>query len=199
LLARSIFDEPLGRVFGVDGKRRSVDIHKTITIHAPLAEVFGFWADFETFPRFMDHVESVQMTSDRRSHWKVRGPLGSSVEWNAETTKLVPNEVIAWKSVGDSLVKHAGIVRFESADGGDATRIDVRLTYNPIVGRVGHAVATLFGVDPKKSLDEDLLRLKSLLEEGKATAHGRAVARRAVPVAPVDLDDSAGDAWMRMR
>lgn len=34
---------------------------------------------------------------------------------------------------------------------------------------IGHAVAAFFGSDPKTALDDDLVRIKSLLEEGKAT------------------------------
>jgi uncharacterized membrane protein len=183
LLARAYFDEPTARLLGLGATRRSVELEKTITIRAPVEDVFAYWADFERFPEFMSHVEGVKKTGDRLSHWKVRGPLGKAVEWDAETTSFVPNERIAWKSVGGSLVKSAGIVRFEPVEDGRATRLDVRLSYNPVFGYVGHSIAALFRVDPKKSLDDDLLRLKSLLEEGKTTAHGRQVTRDAIPVA----------------
>jgi uncharacterized membrane protein len=181
LLSRAIFDMPIQRIFGIGGKRRSVDVQKTITIHAPVDRVFGYWAELETLPTFMDHVQSVKLTSDRRSHWSVRGPFGRSIEWDAELTRFLPNEVIAWRTVRGARVKHAGIVRFESIDDGRATRVNVRMTYNPIVGQLGHAVAAMFGVDARKSLDDDLLRLKSLLEQGKATAHGREVMRDTAP------------------
>lgn len=189
LLSRSIFDEPIDRILGISKKRRSVDFQKTITIHAPIEEVFAYWADFEKFPEFMDHVESVSTTDDRRSHWRVRGPLGTSIEWDSETTRFVPNEEIGWKSVEGSALKHAGIVRFEPVEDGRATRVSVRLTYNPVAGRLGHAVASLFRVDPKKSLDDDLLRLKSLLEEGKATAHHRETYR--TQVHPIGIDEGS--------
>jgi uncharacterized membrane protein len=39
----------------------------------------------------------------------------------------------------------------------------------PPAGVVGHAVAKLFGVDPRAAMHEDLLRLKTLLEDGKAS------------------------------
>lgn len=130
------------------------------------------------------------MTDGRRSHWKVRGPFGATVEWIAETTSFVPNERIAWESVDGSLIKNTGTIRFESADGGRATRLDVRLSYNPVAGYLGHGIAALFRVDPKKSLDDDLLRLKSLLEQGSATAHGHKVTSDAIPVPAVGIDDT---------
>jgi hypothetical protein len=54
------------------------------------------------------------------------------------------------------------------------------MSYNPVAGALGHAIATLFRVDPKRTLDEDLVRLKSLLEEGKTRAHHEPVAREEV-------------------
>jgi uncharacterized membrane protein len=76
--------------------------------------------------------------------------------------------------VEGSTVETAGRVRFRStSDGG--TEIDVKMSYNPPAGVVGHAVATLFGADPKRAMDEDMVRLKSLLEEGKTRADGEPV------------------------
>ena len=177
LLARAVFDEPIRRFLGLGSTRRSVEVQKTITIDAPLEQVFSYFANFERFPEFMDHVQKVTSTGNGHSHWRVRGPLGTSVEWDAEVTSFQPNHHIAWKSVDKALVKHAGILRFEPALGGRGTRVDVHLCYNPVAGYLGHAVASLFKVDAKTSLDEDLLRMKSLLEEGKATAHGNEVRR----------------------
>jgi hypothetical protein len=81
-----------------------------------------------------------------------------------------PNRVIAWESLPGSEVYNAGRVRFESVDGG--TRVDVFMTYNPPGGVAGHAIAALFGVDPKSAMDDDLLRLKSLLEQGAGGPSG---------------------------
>jgi uncharacterized membrane protein len=192
LLARASIDKPIRQILGIGAGRRSVDFQKTITIGAPVEEVFAYWANFEHFPEFMDHVQSVSR-SDGRSHWKIRGPLGTAIEWDAETTSFVPNERIAWKSVDGSLIKHAGIVRFEPVEDGRATRLDVRLSYNAIVGYLGHGIAALFRVDPKKSLDDDLLRMQSLLEKGKATAHGHEVTRDEIHITapPTERDVSA--------
>jgi uncharacterized membrane protein len=43
------------------------------------------------------------------------------------------------------------------------------MAYLPPAGVVGHAVAQLFGVDPRQAMHEDLIRLKTLLEEGKTS------------------------------
>src|SRR5205823_5987235 len=91
-------------------------------------------------------------------------------------TELGLNELLAWRSTPDSLIRNAGIIRFQStSDGG--TRVHVLMSYNPPAGAIGHALATLFGVGPKNALNEDIPRLKSLFEQGKTTAHGETVTR----------------------
>jgi uncharacterized membrane protein len=166
LAARAVSNLELKRILGVGAGRRAIDLRKTITIAAPRQEVFAFFSAFENFPRFMTHVRDVRRTSEGRWHWTVSGPAGSTVEWDAEVSAFAANEMIAWKTVSGAPVESSGIVRFEDELG--RTRLDVRLSYNPVAGALGHAVAALFGADPKRQMDDDLLRLKSLLERGKA-------------------------------
>jgi uncharacterized membrane protein len=107
------------------------------------------------------------------------------VRWDALTTDFVPNERIAWKSVEGAAIEHAGVVRFTpTADG--ATTIDIKMSYNPPAGAVGHAVATILGRDPKHQMDDDLARLKTTIETGipPRDAAQPAVERRASEVSP---------------
>ncbi|HXG91777.1 MAG TPA: SRPBCC family protein [Blastocatellia bacterium] len=167
LLTRGATNVEMKRLVGLGGGRRAVDIHKNININAPVEQVYQFWTNYENFPRFMTNVLEVTDSGGGRSHWKVAGPAGIPVEWDAVVTKQVPNEVFAWKTVPGSAIEHAGIIRFQSnADGG--TTIDIRMSYNPVAGAVGHAVASLFGADPKTQMDEDLMRMKTLIETGNA-------------------------------
>lgn len=147
-----------------------------MNVAAPVEEVFAFWSNYENFPRFMSHLKEVRRTGERRSHWVAEGPGGVPVAWDAETSAFVPNEAIGWRSVEGSPVANAGIVRFQPNPDG-TTRIDIHLSYNPPGGAVGHVVASFFGSDPKQAMDEDLVRLKSLLELGKTTAKGETVTR----------------------
>jgi uncharacterized membrane protein len=156
--------------------RRHVELTKTFTIAAPVEQVFAFFTEVENLPRIMQHVRSVRRTADRRSHWVVEGPAGIPIQWDAEVTRLVPNELFAWKTTsGGGMVRHTGLVRFERTD--HATRVSIRVCYDPIGGLLGEAIATLLGANPKRALDEDMLRLKSLLERGKTFAHGHEVWR----------------------
>lgn len=100
-----------------------------------------------------------------QTHWRVRGPGGAPLEYDAILTDFRPNEVIAWKTTEGSAVQHAGFVRFERT-GDMSTRLTVRMSYNPPGGAIGHAAAALVGGDLKRTLDEDFVRLKTLLETG---------------------------------
>jgi uncharacterized membrane protein len=71
-------------------------------------------------------------------------------------------------------VEHAGLLRFEEING--RTRVLVTMNYTPPAGALGHAVARLFGADPKSELNDDLLRMKVFLETGRR-AHDAAAAQ----------------------
>jgi uncharacterized membrane protein len=149
--------------------------HKTLHVRAPIEAVFYYYSDFRNFPRFMNHVRHVRILDAERSHWVVEGPAGVPVEWDARITELDPNRLLAWRSEGDAPIHLEGRAQFIPEDGG--TRLEIQLAYRPPAGALGHWIASLFGRDPKHELDADLLRFKSLLEEGKATAHGQTVRR----------------------
>jgi uncharacterized membrane protein len=167
LTARAATNLELRRFSGIGARRRSVDLQKTITIDAPVESVFKFWTAYENFPLFMSRVLDVRPGSgERQSHWKVAGPAGVPVEFDADVSSFVPNQALAWRTVEGSPVAHAGLVHFEPAGDG-RTRVHVRMSYNPPGGWLGHGVAAAFGVDPKSSLDADLARMKTLLETGR--------------------------------
>jgi uncharacterized membrane protein len=143
-------------------RRRAVDIQKTLYIDAPIDQVYAFWSNYENFPLFMSHVREVEDLGHGRSRWSVSGPGGLPIEWSAVLTRQDPDEVIAWRSEAGSMLENAGIIRFSPS--GSGTRVNLRFCYHPPVGGAGQAVAELLGSDPRAKLNEDLGRMKSLLE-----------------------------------
>ncbi|TAK07818.1 MAG: BON domain-containing protein [Candidatus Manganitrophaceae bacterium] len=165
IVARSITNMPMKQMVGIGAGPDVIDVQKTIAIAAPVEKVFEFWNNFQNFPKFMANVREVQLKEEGKSHWVVSGPAGIPVEWDAEITERIPNKLIAWKTVPGSVVEHAGVVRFDSNSDG-TTRVDIKMSYNPPAGALGHVVATLFGADPKSEMDADLARMKTLIETG---------------------------------
>ena len=178
-LARGFSNLEVSRLTGVGAGRRAIELDKTLIINASVDDVFAFWESMENFPRFMTHVREVERVGDNRFRWCVEGPAGVPFQWDAEITQIVANKFLQWRSLPGSLVGNAGTIRFDPVEGG-ATRLTVRLAYNPPGGALGHAFAALLGMDPKAQMDDDLLRLKSLLEEGKTKGKEATVTRRDV-------------------
>jgi uncharacterized membrane protein len=162
LLVGSAGRSSLGSVLPGLDRRRAVDIQKTLHIDAPLEEVYAFWSNYENFPLFMSHVREVVDLGQGRSHWSVSGPGGVPIEWDAVLTQQGPNEVIGWRSEPGSMLENAGIIRFAPTVSG--TRVDLRFCYHPPAGGAGQAVAELLGSDPRAKLNDDLGRMKALLE-----------------------------------
>lgn len=134
---------------------------KTIFIDAPVEQVFDIWSNPENFPRFMSNVRSVQPLGGDRSHWKVRGPAGVSVQFDSVMQKSRPNE-LSWQSEPGSTVQNEGRVTLTPE--GSGTRASVCLSYRPPAGALGQAASSLLGANPKQQFEEDLDCMKQFIE-----------------------------------
>lgn len=180
LAARGILNRPIARLIGYAIGRERIELHKTINVHVPPERVFELWSRLESFPRFMQHVRSIEVhpREPARSTWEVDGPAGIPLAFEAVTTRVVPDREVSWTTLPDQPIEHSGSVRFVPVPGG--TRIDIHLSYRPPLGVLGHAVAHLLGWDPKARIDDDMVRVKALLEDGRTRAHGERVMARDV-------------------
>ena len=146
-------------------------ITQSIHVDRPVAELYALWSNFENFPNFMKHIESVKKLGDRTSRWKMDGPLGTKFEWEAETTLMENNKRIAWNSKDDSTIKTSGEVTFNPLATGE-TQVTVKMMYDPPGGPAGDAVAKWF-VNLEERVDEDLRNFKAYAEgmPERSTAH----------------------------
>jgi len=103
----------------------------------------------------------------RRSHWVAKAPAGRRVTWDAEIVDEKVNELIAWRSLDDADIRHAGTVQFERGTGGRGTTIRVSLTYAPPGGKFAAVIAKLFGEEPSQQVHDDLRCLKQIMEAGE--------------------------------
>jgi uncharacterized membrane protein len=157
---------------------RGIKVRRSVTIDKPVNELYRFWRDFENLPRFIQHLESVQVIDERRSHWVLSAGAGMHIEWDAEITVDRENEIIGWRSIG-GMIDHAGSVRFEPAPGNRGTILRVQMQYNPPGGKLASALAKVFSREPDQILQEDLARLKQFMETGEvATTLGQPEGRR---------------------
>src|SRR5512145_91329 len=137
-------------------------VTRSIIVKRNVTDVYSIWANFENFPHFMKHIKSVTKTGEGTSHWVMQGPLGTKVEWDADTTRQEPNTRIAWNSREGGTIKTSGQVMFQELPYGE-TGITVTLQYVPPAGVAGEIIAELFS-NPEKQLEEDLLNFKAYAE-----------------------------------
>ena len=146
---------------------RGINVLESVTINRPIELLYRFWRNLENLPQFMRHLTAVEKVTDTISHWGAKGPAGSVVEWDAEIFNEIPNKLIAWRSLEGADVVSAGSVNFDADPGGRGTRVTVHLQYSPPGGKVGAAIAKLFGADAETEIRDDLRRFKQLLEAGE--------------------------------
>ncbi|MBV9956768.1 MAG: SRPBCC family protein [Acidobacteria bacterium] len=135
---------------------------KFIEIDAPLERVFDLFSNFENFPRWMRNIKDVHYSGRGLTRWTARAPLGSEVEWEAETTIFQPDHKIAWRSVRGDLDTEGEVIFEESRYG--TTLVHVVLGYDLPAGRLGSMVAHLFSKNPEQELEEDLERFAAVAE-----------------------------------
>src|SRR4051794_31735164 len=136
-----------------------------IEVNVPAGTAYDWWRGLTNLPTILPDVKSVETSdaSGQLTHWKVDGPLGKTVEWDAKIVEDVPNTKIAWASVdgGDNDVRTSGAVRFD--DRGATTGVEVSLDYDPPAGILGEAVAKLFA-DPQDKVEKALEAFKETIE-----------------------------------
>jgi uncharacterized membrane protein len=152
---------------GASADSGAVHTTQTVAVNRSPEDCYQLWRDFANFPRFMQHVKSVQVLDDRRSHWIAAGSGGVEIEWDAEITDDRPNQGIAWRSLEGSAVNNSGWVRFERAPAGHGTFVKVQMSYEPPGGKAGAAVAKLLGKEPSQLVKGDIRRFKHIIETGE--------------------------------
>ncbi len=176
LISRAVSNQPVLRALGIGAGRRLVDFQKTFEIDAPISEVWQFFKDAEDHPRVMAHVLEVRNLGNQHYHWVVPGPLGLDLEYDALLVREEAEHLLEWESLPGAEIGIIESVRLDPTPAG-GTRIDIKLSYHPPFGLLGHAVAWLTGTDPHHALNEDMARVKSFLEEGKTTVRGKEITR----------------------
>ena len=143
----------------------STTVEESVIIDRPPQQIYDFWRNFENLPQFMDNIESVTKINEVRSHWVIKAPAGTSVEFNSLVTEDIPGRLIAWKSEEGASVPNRGRVEFIETSSGTGTNVRATISYDPPAGAFGRVVAKLFQREPGVQARQDLDRLKALLEK----------------------------------
>jgi len=142
------------------------DHSATVTIAAPVHQVYQLYSHFNDYPKFMTFVKEVTYLDDQRSHWVV--DVAGKHEWDAVNENWIPDRQIGWRSV-DGL-SNRGRVTFEPAEAG-ATRLTVDVSYVPPVGVLGQIGEMLgAGGQFELRLRHDLEHFATMVEQAPPDA-----------------------------
>jgi uncharacterized membrane protein len=133
-------------------------IEKSITVEVPVRTAYDQWTQFESFPEFMEGVESVKQLDDKRLHWKAE-IAGVTREWDAEIVDQTPDQRITWRSLSGTA--NDGTVSFADAGEPGSTQVTLHLEYEPdgAVEKVGDALNIV-----DRRVKGDLERFKEFIE-----------------------------------
>jgi uncharacterized membrane protein len=144
-------------------------VQKSVEVNVPVRVAYNQWTQFESFPEFMDGVESITQTDDTHSHWVVKVG-GVKREYDTEILEQTPDQLVSWRSTGGDTGGNSGRVTFESL-GATATRVNIELGWEPegLVEKAGAA----FNID-QRQVDKSAEEFKRFIESrGVATGEWR--------------------------
>ena len=143
--------------------QQSVDVNVNVTT------AYAQWAQFESFPQWMEGVASVDRIDDTNLHWvaKVKNEVAEveneTREWDARITAQVRDARISWENVGGKPGEkpNAGHVSFEPL-GDSACRVTFRIDWEPEAALAANESYVLAAVN--QVVAEDLARFKGFIE-----------------------------------
>src|SRR5665647_412867 len=84
------------------------------------------WTAFESYPTFMETIETVTVAEDEHLHW-VALVEDDTYEWDAEIAQHVSDESVTWRAIDG---RETGEVRFEKL-AAKMTKVTYQLDYDP--------------------------------------------------------------------
>ncbi|MGW4397420.1 SRPBCC family protein [Amycolatopsis nivea] len=137
-----------------------------VEVNAPAQACYDWWRPLTRLPELFSDVQSVEALDGdgTRTRWKVDGPAGSTVEWQARIVEDAPPRKIAWTTADDADpdVRNSGVVRFDDKGHG-RTGVEISLEYQPPAGKLGEAVASLLA-DPQKKVERAAEQFQTVIE-----------------------------------
>lgn len=135
--------------------------YASVTVHAPVHQVYELFTHFETFPMFMHFVKEVSRLDEHRTHWVAH--VLRDYEWVALDEDWVPDQQVGWRAIGG--LKNTGKVKFRPLSP-NRTMVDVYISYVPPTGPLGAIVDSLSAGDYFASvLRQDLNNFARMVEE----------------------------------
>jgi uncharacterized membrane protein len=142
-------------------EQKMIEHHASVTVDAPVHQVYSLFSHFNDFPKFMSFVKEVTYHDAQRSHWVA--DVAGRHEWDAENEDWIPDRQIGWRSY-DGL-SNTGRVVFQPTST-QQTHIDVYVNYNPpasLLGSIGEHLGV--GKHFENALQKDLNHFAEMVSQ----------------------------------
>jgi len=146
------------------GRASNINVRMELVVNRPRAEVYAFWRRLENLPLFMKHLDHVDEIDSITSAWKLKMPAGvGDIRWEAKIVKEEKDEELSWHSVPGAPIENTGKINFSDTPG-NATRIDIMISYRAPLGVIGERVGRLLTPAFRERIESDLHHFKQYIE-----------------------------------
>lgn len=147
--------------------RKGIHVRRVITVQASPREIYALWRDLTNLPRFLSHVEAVELEPGGVSRWTIR-ERGRRLEFRAQITEDTPGHRLRWETLPGGDLEHTGALELRKAPGDRGTEVEVKLHYVPRGGIVvASALYAILRRLARTQIGVELARLRQLLETGE--------------------------------
>jgi carbon monoxide dehydrogenase subunit G len=147
----------------------------SVVVNAAPQIAWEYVSNYQNFDQFMPNIKKIELLSGDTSEWHLSGPLGIPVSWQAITTTKEAPKHLAWHSTKGT-IDTKGFIKIEPS--GSGSKITVHMEYQPPLGAVGEAFASLFK-DPQVMLEDGVEKLGELLQGGSVVVKDKEQTRDA--------------------
>lgn len=152
------------RNMGVKGPN-ATSFGKSIVIDRPADMLFDLWRKPETLPVLMNHFAQIEILNATDSLWRVKAPIGPSIEWTARIVGEQPGSFIHWCSLEGARIPNEGKLSFQPAPQGRGTEVTLTIYFDAPGGLLGRQIGQMFALLSKEMLNNTLQRFKKLAEQ----------------------------------
>ena len=145
----------------------AIEIKRTISIGKSAEGLYRVWREPQALPTLMKGFAEITPLDADRARWKLRAPLGRTLEWETQIVEDRPSELVRWESLPGASLPHQGSISFRPAPDGWGTEATLCFHFEPPPGPLGGVAALLPDAVPAIAVGTVLRRFKSLAETGE--------------------------------
>ena len=151
----------------------NVHVRRSTLVGKPAAELYREWRTPQRLAAFVHGAEPITVLDERRTRWVVRVPGLGWRTWAAEMVDDRPDELIRWRTIGETDLPHEMTVRFQPSDDLQSTVVTLEIRSHVFGGQITAALARLTGRSLEDHAAVTLRNFKGLVETGRVVAWRR--------------------------